>query len=1037
MDNIIYSFENFARSWLEFILSSSLQLGIFLVLIAVLTFIFRKQSAKFLYILWLIGLLKVLVPPTITIPDFLVSANIPIEPSIFILPIPDISFIPTVIKTPELSYKGYLLLSWISGILLISAVWIYNNFRFHRKIKRSSISIDNPEVSNLVKYKNSRIRFYTGTDITIPFTRDIFKPKIFLPGQALTWSKNELRAVVLHEYAHIKRKDILVIAFQNLIQILFFFHPLVWIANIQIARFREKACDDFAINAMKGNSVDYSKFLLKSIDNAINWQPIPSMSNYFNQSKKSLLNRFEYILNRKENVMNKFSRFQKFVFLFLVIFGVAISCHKKQLSSTTPVLTGQETIKVDDSKDQTQMEQLNNQFSEYDIPPRPIGGGVDIFELNEYALKAGVLITLSIDGNGDYQSTKFTMTDKFNSKEWKNYFETESRQSKIGKIKWTPAQKDGKAVSAKIIFPFSYKRKKLVAEEIEKGKAIPIPIIPTLPPPPPDSDDVQFIPYDEPPKPIGGFAAIQKNLHYPELAIKAGIEGTVIIYAKIDIEGVVTSTKIVKPLGKDNGCNEAAVQALKSIKWIPAKQKEKFVAVWVSVPVKFKLSQKTKVGLLVPGSDIHPEALVQSRLQQENLKKLPYDTPPEPVGGIEAIYKNLIIPKAVKELKLEGKVEIYTKINKNGEIVETRAKKSLCTDCEKAAISALKNVKWVPAKLNDKPVAVWVNVPIYLSTDGDWKRLKQNDRQANMRKLVAEHIKQVPPPPPPIQNFDDVPFVAYDEYPEPVGGFDAIQKNLQYPKIARKAGIEGIVSVYVKIDTNGIVTNTKIARPLGKKYGCNEAAVQAVKSIKWIPAKQKGNPVTVWVSVPVKFNLPEEKTSDDKLGMFEKKIMKADQLYQKGDYAEMLKILNELKSISSLSSSKKAYLEEISQLLESEANTKRDTVEKKFDNQPSDDIKFVPYDVPPKPIGGFPAIQKNLAYPSIAHQAGVEGTVIIYAKVSTSGEIIDTKVQKPLGNSGCNEAAIDAIKSVEWKPALQKDKPVTVWVSVPVEFKLR
>jgi TonB family protein len=44
---------------------------------------------------------------------------------------------------------------------------------------------------------------------------------------------------------------------------------------------------------------------------------------------------------------------------------------------------------------------------------------------------------------------------------------------------------------------------------------------------------------------------------------------------------------------------------------------------------------------------------------------------------------------------------------------------------------------------------------------------------------------------------------------------------------------------------------------------------------------------------------------------------------------------------------------------------------------------------------------------------------------------------KPLGNSGCNEAAIQAIKSVEWKPALQKDKPITVWVSVPVEFSLK
>ena len=1007
MDNIIYSIENFARSWLEFILSSSLQLGIFLVLIAALTFVFRKQPAKFLYILWLIGLLKVIIPPTIKIPDFFASANIPIAPNIFIFPIQEISFVTIALKMPELSYKGYLLLFWISGIFLISVVWIYNNIRFYRKIKRNSFSIDNPEVSNLVKYKNSRIRFYSGPDITIPFTRGIFNPKIFLPNQALSWSKNELRAVVLHEYAHIKRKDIVVIAFQNLVQILFFFHPLVWLANIQIARYREKACDDFAINAMKGNSVDYSKFLLKSIDNAINWQPLPSMSNYFNQSKKSLLNRFEYILNRKEDVMNKFSRFQKFVFLVLVMFGVAISCHKDQLKSTTSTSTGQETTKESDSA------------------------------------------------------------------------------------------------------------------KIEKGKATPIPAIPSIPAPPPppsDSDDIHFVPYDDPPKPIGGFAAIQENLHYPELARKAGIEGTVIVYAKIDTKGVVSKTKIIKPIGKTTVCNEAAVQALKSVKWIPAKQKDKPVAVWVSVPVKFKLSQEAKEGLLVPGSDIHPEAMVQNNLQQENLIKLPYDTPPAPVGGIEAIYKNLIIPKAVKELKLEGKVEIYTKIDKSGEIVDIRTKKSLCTDCEKAAISALRSVKWIPAKLNDKPVTVWVNLPLYLALDGDWKRLKQGDSRERMRKIVAEQIKQVPPPPPPIQNFDDIPFIPYDDFPEPVGGFEAIYKNLVYPKKAKEAWIEGTVAVYTQIKADGTIGATKIWKSLG--HGCDEAAIKAIKSIKWIPAKQKGRPVTVWVSVLVRFDLSQDtkfglrvpgndtQSSTSMSGWVNfktKKILPYDtppepvggykELYKKIRYPEAASLVygeatvtiqtkvndqgkvvdyqvkepygsgefvksavDAIKSIKwhpaflqgkaveawftvpihyKLSDGKRKVIPEGHEETE---NTKIDEVPLKYyppSEQFKDQITFVPYDKAPQPVGGFKAIQKKLVYPAIARQAGVEGKVIIYAKVSKDGEIIDTRVVKPLGNSGCNEAAIDAIKSVEWKPALQKKKPVTVWVSVPVKFKLR
>ena len=102
-----------------------------------------------------------------------------------------------------------------------------------------------------------------------------------------------------------------------------------------------------------------------------------------------------------------------------------------------------------------------------------------------------------------------------------------------------------------------------------------------------------------------------------------------------------------------------------------------------------------------------------------------------------------------------------------------------------------------------------------------------------------------------------------------------------------------------------------------------------------------------------------------------------------------------------------------------------------------DQIQFIPYDEAPEPIGGFPAIQRKLKYPEIARKAGIEGQVIIYAKISVQGKVINTRVVKPLGNSGCNEAAIKAIKQVKWKPAMQRDKPVTVWVSVPVKFKLR
>ena len=101
-----------------------------------------------------------------------------------------------------------------------------------------------------------------------------------------------------------------------------------------------------------------------------------------------------------------------------------------------------------------------------------------------------------------------------------------------------------------------------------------------------------------------------------------------------------------------------------------------------------------------------------------------------------------------------------------------------------------------------------------------------------------------------------------------------------------------------------------------------------------------------------------------------------------------------------------------------------------------EEIEFVPYDKAPMPEGGFLEIQKNLEYPDAARKAGLEGQVVIYVQIDKKGKILKTKIQKSL-QLECDKAAIKAIKSVKWKPAMQRDKPIAVWVSVPIKFKLK
>ena len=89
------------------------------------------------------------------------------------------------------------------------------------------------------------------------------------------------------------------------------------------------------------------------------------------------------------------------------------------------------------------------------------------------------------------------------------------------------------------------------------------------------------------------------------------------------------------------------------------------------------------------------------------------------------------------------------------------------------------------------------------------------------------------------------------------------------------------------------------------------------------------------------------------------------------------------------------------------------------------------------PLGGYGAIQRNIVYPEIAQEAGIEGTVVIQAFVDKKGKVTDTVVLKGIPNTGLDEAAMVAITKTKFKPAKQRDRAVGVWISIPVNFRLK
>jgi len=112
------------------------------------------------------------------------------------------------------------------------------------------------------------------------------------------------------------------------------------------------------------------------------------------------------------------------------------------------------------------------------------------------------------------------------------------------------------------------------------------------PPAPEEGATVKFIPYDEDPELIGGRAALQRHLVYPELAKEAGVEGVVNLRIYINKDGEVEEVVVLKGVPK-TGLDEAAIAAIKKTKWNPAKQRDKAVGVWYGFQVRFRLNDSS------------------------------------------------------------------------------------------------------------------------------------------------------------------------------------------------------------------------------------------------------------------------------------------------------------------------------------------------------------------------------------------------------------------------------------------------------------
>jgi len=158
----------------------------------------------------------------------------------------------TTRTTPHPSLRTVLVVLWALGAAAVFVRLAMGTMIVARLARRGARIDDGGWLSLAQRLANTlRIQrpliLLRGDRLGVPVTWGVVYPIVLLPEDADAWTEERRRYVLVHEMAHVKRLDALTQLLGQLALALFWFNPLVWIANRRLQLEREHACDDYVL----------------------------------------------------------------------------------------------------------------------------------------------------------------------------------------------------------------------------------------------------------------------------------------------------------------------------------------------------------------------------------------------------------------------------------------------------------------------------------------------------------------------------------------------------------------------------------------------------------------------------------------------------------------------------------------------------------------------------------------------------------------------------------------------------------------------
>lgn len=178
-------------------------------------------------------------------------------------------------STRAVDVRAWLAAAWAIGFFSFSAFAVSRIWRTRQQLRRTRSAVDS-ETQELVAELSKQLGMrkaplvYTTAAAGQPFVWGWLAGSIYLPPQfARMGDATQRRTVLMHELAHVSRRDAAMNLVQLFVQAIFFFHPLVWRANREIRKEREKCCDEIVLSSSLTSPRAYCEAIIEVMAHSV------------------------------------------------------------------------------------------------------------------------------------------------------------------------------------------------------------------------------------------------------------------------------------------------------------------------------------------------------------------------------------------------------------------------------------------------------------------------------------------------------------------------------------------------------------------------------------------------------------------------------------------------------------------------------------------------------------------------------------------------------------------------------------------------